>query len=76
MSGVDRETRKMDRNAFAFATLLILGGCYLAYITKSGTRQISYTVGIYDASVQREMNQASKFVQFLLTYTHDLIRSA
>ena len=92
----------MDRNSFAFETVLILGLCYLAVLASSGDKKVSYTVGqglfnpeqkiwnfwkiflvwvkrlgaikdlrstllthfkgIYDASVQREMNQASKFI--------------
>ena len=35
----------MDRNSFAFATMLVLGLCYLFYITANSKQQISYTVG-------------------------------
>ena len=35
----------MDRNSFAFATMLVLGFCYLIYISANSKQQISYTVG-------------------------------
>ena len=35
----------MDRNSFAFATILILGLCYLAVLASSGDKKVSYTVG-------------------------------
>ena len=52
----------MDRNAFGFLTLVILGLCYLVYISKNETQsdRPSYTIGVYNGLVQREMNVASK----------------
>ena len=51
------------RNAFGFLTLLILGMCYLVYISKYETHseRPSCTVNVYNGLVQREMSTASKF---------------
>jgi len=51
----------MDRNLFGFLTLIILGLCYLVYISKNETQpnQPSYTIGVYNGLVQREMNTAT-----------------
>ena len=52
----------MERKAFVFLTLVILGLGYLIYISKNETRadRPSYTIEVYNGLVQREMNVASK----------------
>ena len=52
----------MERKAFGFLTLVILGLGYLIYISKNETRadRPSYTIDVYNGLVQREMNVASK----------------
>ena len=60
----------MERNAFGFLTLLILGMCYLVYISKNETHseRPSYTVSVYNGLVQREMSTASKFRFFTVIF--------
>ena len=65
----------MERNTFGFLTLLVLGMCYLVYISKNETttERPSYTVSVYNGLVQREIETASKFRFFSSFYIDILI---